>query len=339
MTSTGNQNVFFSIIVPAYNVERYIHRAISSILNQSFQDFELIIVNDGSTDNTTSVINEFLIKNQKIIVVNHPKNESQHIARMDGVVIATGEYIIFLDADDYFTEDAFNILHDVIQKKPGYEFYEYGYIQQPSGERILPFFEGNDRFLDFFANKNNPAHTMWNKVYDAKLLKKAFAAMKRAYIDNAEDLYESIVIAFYAKSEFKIHEIITNYAIGTGVSTSYKDYDKTINCLRSAKKTFELIQIFLDKVNKNMNTYNLSKRIMEYIIFQYINMQKKPEDKKLLLLKLSDYFDSRIVLEYLVDQETTLNNRLRSTRGSLDYKLGHKILWPLRKARYFFKRK
>jgi len=88
-----NRNIYFSIIVPAFNVEKYIHRAISSILTQSFQTFELIIVNDGSSDNTTSIIKEYAKSNKKIIVIDHEKNESQHIARMNGVAAANGKYM------------------------------------------------------------------------------------------------------------------------------------------------------------------------------------------------------------------------------------------------------
>jgi Glycosyltransferases involved in cell wall biogenesis len=115
-------NLFFSIIIPAYNAEKYIDRAVKSVLDQKFNDYELIIVNDGSIDKTADIIEEYAKNNKEIKIINHDKNESLHIVRMDGVNNSNGQYILFLDADDYFTNDALNILEKEIKKNPDYDF-------------------------------------------------------------------------------------------------------------------------------------------------------------------------------------------------------------------------
>ena len=335
-----NQNVFFSIVVPAFNVEKYIQRAISSILNQSFQDFELILVNDGSTDNTANIINEFSQQNSKITVINHAQNESQHVARMNGVAAASGKFIVFLDGDDYFTENAFAELYESIQENPGYDVYEYGYIRQPEGEIVLPHSPVPDRFHAFFLKKDFPASTIWNKVYLATLIKNSFSAMERSYINNAEDTYESIVIAFYTEKIMMIKKVITNYQIGSGISTTYKDFNKTIEFLKSIRRMIDLVNTFLTRQSLNINLDNLQYSFLEYTIRSYIHTQENTEDSKKLFRLLPSYFDSKIIMEYLLLLEESykkLTIARKKILSSKDYQLGRFLLKPLRIVKRLFK--
>lgn len=91
-----------SIIVPVFNVDRYIDKCIKSILNQTLKDIELIIINDGSTDNSIDRINK--IRDERITVINK-KNEGVSIARNLGLSIATGKYVIFVDSDDFIINE------------------------------------------------------------------------------------------------------------------------------------------------------------------------------------------------------------------------------------------
>ena len=103
-----------SIIVPVYNVESYLERCIESILNQSFKEFELILVNDGSTDSCKDICNEYKKRDSRIVVVNK-KNEGVSSARNLGLDLAKGEYIGFIDPDDFINKDMYKILFDTIQ--------------------------------------------------------------------------------------------------------------------------------------------------------------------------------------------------------------------------------
>jgi glycosyltransferase involved in cell wall biosynthesis len=320
---------FFSIIIPIFNLEKYIFRCLSSVLNQKFQDVEIIIINDGSTDNSVNIINDFYIQNpSKITVINHIKNESQHITRIDGVATAIGQYILFLDGDDYFTKDSLNVLYNIINHNPGYDIYEYGYIFQPSGHKILPSFTGNDRFFAYFQ-KSYPNHCVWNKVYTSKI-KTAFLSMERKYFNYNEDLYESIVIAYYLTRNFKINRIITNYSFGQGLSTSHKNYNKIIDMINSVKTFIDLINIFLDKININIDIkYLIYFRIRDLV--NAIFLLPDINEKIYLYQKLSDCFSTYEIVEYLMDREKIIIN-------SLDYKLGKTVLYPLRKIKHLLKR-
>ena len=89
-----------SVIIPTYNRAHLIGRAIKSVLNQTYQDFELIIINDGSTDNTEEIIKDFQKKDERIKYICHGKNKGGSAARNTGIKVARGEYIAFQDADD-----------------------------------------------------------------------------------------------------------------------------------------------------------------------------------------------------------------------------------------------
>lgn len=103
-----------SVILPVYNAERYIKKAIESVLNQSFTDFELIVVNDGSTDSTQDIINSFDDKRIRLIT---QENLGPGASRNNALKIARGEYVMYLDSDDWFCSDAFKIAYDEITSK------------------------------------------------------------------------------------------------------------------------------------------------------------------------------------------------------------------------------
>lgn len=94
---------FFSIIIPVYMVEKYLNQCVDSILNQTCQDFELILIDDGSTDNSPKICDEYALNNEKIKVI-HKENGGLSSARNYGLDVASGMYIVFIDSDDYWDD-------------------------------------------------------------------------------------------------------------------------------------------------------------------------------------------------------------------------------------------
>lgn len=102
------KKIRFSIIIPAYNTEDYLKDCLDSVFNQTYKNFEVIVVNDGSTDNSYKIIASY--KNQKNLIVLNQENQGLSVSRNNGVDVAKGEYIIFLDSDDYLELDALEII-------------------------------------------------------------------------------------------------------------------------------------------------------------------------------------------------------------------------------------
>lgn len=110
-----NSNPLFSIIVPAYNVERYLPECIESVLAQDFQDFELILIDDGSTDRTGEICDKYA-REWPAIKVIHQANSGPS-ARNAGIALARGKYLIFLDSDDFLEKGTLKIIYDNLEPK------------------------------------------------------------------------------------------------------------------------------------------------------------------------------------------------------------------------------
>ena len=106
-----------SIIIPIYNADAYLVRCIESILNQSFEDFELILVNDGSSDNSGNICDKYASLDSRIRVI-HKINQGVSAARNDGLNNAHGKYVMFADSDDYVDKDWCKVLYDNICHYP-----------------------------------------------------------------------------------------------------------------------------------------------------------------------------------------------------------------------------
>lgn len=104
-----------SVIIPVYNTEKYLDKCIQSILNQTFGDFEIIAIDDGSTDSSLEILKKYE-KDQRFIII-HKENEGQAVARNIGIKKATGKYITFVDSDDYIDKNMLEDLYHLVQEK------------------------------------------------------------------------------------------------------------------------------------------------------------------------------------------------------------------------------
>ena len=113
----NNKNPYLSIVIPTYNMEKYIERALLSILNQSFQNFEIIIINDFSKDNSINIINKLSFNLNKIKIVEHKQNLGIYASRVDGILASIGKYILYVDPDDaILNPDLFQKIYDFNNK-------------------------------------------------------------------------------------------------------------------------------------------------------------------------------------------------------------------------------
>lgn len=152
-----------SIIIPIYNVEKYLDKCLSSCINQTFGDIEIICINDGSSDNSQLLIDKYALIDSRVRSISKV-NEGVVIARNEGVCRAKGSYIFFLDADDYLSENAIEILYGEIVKYDA-DFVRGEYDEVDEDGYILERNNTTLRFLnrkDFVDYLSSGLGAMWN---------------------------------------------------------------------------------------------------------------------------------------------------------------------------------
>jgi glycosyltransferase involved in cell wall biosynthesis len=166
-----------SIIVPVYNVEKYLRQAIESLQNQSFSDFEAILVNDGSPDNCLKIMQDYANKDNRFIVLNQG-NQGPGQSRNNALKIAKSPYITFLDPDDYLGKDFLRNLYEEITKnnadivETSYtRFFEKTGITKAVNLKLL------EENIDYTKDINEdylfyPTLAVWNKIYKREFLEK-----------------------------------------------------------------------------------------------------------------------------------------------------------------------
>ena len=151
-----------SIILPAYNEGKYIKKAVDSVLNQTFDDFELIIVNDGSGDDTLSIINGF--EDERIRIINQ-SNQGPGASRNNALKIACGEYVMFLDGDDWYCPDALKTAYDEITSK-GTDISIFQIIKYDGSEYSENSWFNLDNFPDAFEERVFNPHECRDFLFD-----------------------------------------------------------------------------------------------------------------------------------------------------------------------------
>lgn len=201
-----------SVIIPVYNVENYLRQCLDSVLNQSLQEIEIICVDDASTDKSLSIIEEYKNKDSRILSYSFENSQSALGARKLGVEMSTGEYIMFLDADDYLSPVACQSLYDKICEENveilhfSSEIIDFGGNSESRldmNRKMLTPYEHrllNQDVFDYCFLKQLYGFTLWNKIYSSALCKYAFSKMENSFFPKAQDMYSFFIISFYAKS-------------------------------------------------------------------------------------------------------------------------------------------
>lgn len=167
-----------SVIIPVYNAEKYLTECIESVRNQSFQNIEILLVDDGSTDQSSNICDVFANKDQRIKVI-HKKNGGVSAARNTGIDAAQGKYLIFVDSDDYLDMDCIQTLYDAISKEDIIDcaFCGLRYVYEETNEKIeysLPevtIYSAED-FNEFYLKIKMKFgfHTACAKIYKKEVL-------------------------------------------------------------------------------------------------------------------------------------------------------------------------
>lgn len=186
-----------SIIVPVYNVEQYISECIDSIVNQTYNNIQIILVDDGSTDRSGAICDKYAGQDSRIETV-HQENKGVTVARKQGISLAKGKYIGFVDGDDYIEPYMYQVLLEEIEAS-GAEFVHSGYWEMDAERAVcekkeIIFSGDNTDFLKdaVLGESIYITPSMWSKLYKADFIKKNFEQIPNE-CKYGEDLLSLIV--------------------------------------------------------------------------------------------------------------------------------------------------
>ncbi len=278
-------NIEISVIIPVYNMESFLTKCLVSLLTQTFRNFEIICINDGSTDNSLNILNSFSNMDDRINIINQ-KNQGVSIARNIGISKAKGDYVIFVDSDDFLEKTMIEELYKKIISINGdivfCDYMLYTEQQQFSNNLRREFLQHTEFCWKTFKNDLNPilinmsTVVPWGKIIRKDLLlnHKFFFPENMLFEDN----YVGIMTFLYAEKIAVVNKPLYYYRIDNPKSLSGKSgkYRSTLDLIKisnllvqSTEKKFKKNK-FINKlllnwiVSNNLSWFLVSKIKREY---------------------------------------------------------------------------
>lgn len=343
-------NPEISIIVPVYNADRYLKNCISSILNQSFYNFELILINDGSKDCSGEICDNYASKDKRVKVI-HKNNEGVSIARNIGIDMSKGKYIMFCDSDDVIEKDWCRSLYNLYTNNHnsvavcGFNIINY---RNNKSENIFKIFN-KDKKINYLKVKDfyelydkNLLNYPWNKIYDAKIIKENKIKFEEN-ITLGEDLLFNLKYFEFVKGDIVVlNECKYNYILRDNESLDNKYYKDLFGIYTMLYKSIydhmiifkSDISIYIEKfynsyfymLNRVLKNTFHSKSNMNFIqkIKYNSEVMKSEEFKKCLRYSNLDkmslvyrklYLRGNYILIYIYENLSKLKSKLRESRN------------------------
>ncbi|MGU9099119.1 glycosyltransferase family 2 protein [Clostridium perfringens] len=244
-----------SVLIPVYNTEKYLRKCLKSVINQTLKEIEIIVTNDGSTDESENIVKEFM-KIDNRIVYSKQNNSGLGATRNNGIKLANGEYIAFLDSDDWVDRDFYEIMYTKA-KKNNYDLVVSSYIKEINTNSILVN-NKSDNKMQYLNNvlSGNEAGFSWNKLYRRELIiKNNLKFPLRGYFENVEDQYFTIRSVYYSNDigfidnsnihyRYNENSIVNKYQKGL-LNDREKLYIENL-------KLFNNEKIYMDMIEENL---------------------------------------------------------------------------------------
>ncbi len=261
MSQTDNK---VSVVVPIYNVEKYLNRCLQSIINQSYKNIEIILVNDGSTDNSLQIAEEEEKNDSRIKIITQ-KNQGLSMARNTGIQHATGEYICFVDSDDFVHKDYVKCLIENLEENDSdISVCDYLYINEKDEtwskkNKEEKIFSNLEAINDLLVGNQETEVMAWNKLYKLSLFKENNIFFPKGKLH--EDNFTTYKLYYYAKKISLIPDKLYFYLQRTDSIMGKKFNIKRLDVLQAVEET----KSFFKKENINLEPeiecYELNTRI------------------------------------------------------------------------------
>lgn len=293
-----------SVIIPVYNAEKYLEKCILSVINQTYKDWELILVNDGSSDRSLEICNKFAGKDDRIYVLNQ-ENMGPGEARNKGIEAITGEYVVFIDSDDYIDKDYFRLL--VPKAKDNDIVFIDAYQVSTDGKKI--YTEKMSKFTQWSKEEiirgqltGKIPWAGWRKAVKAELLKKN--DIRYTVHTIGEEALYSFRIMHTSKTVSFLYEKPVYYYVNREGSQSKINIDDPWGEIYETLKNY-LVSIGLyDKYAPTLNSFNISSTIVS---LDRISQKYRGKVRKVKLQLRFDLYMSRVDKKYGIDMLSLVN--------------------------------
>lgn len=255
-------NGLVSIIVPVYNTEKYIETCIQSIIKQTYRNLEIILVNDGSQQEEEAIIHGRMKQDGRIRYIKNEKNQGLFLTRLRGLQQATGQYVMFVDSDDYISFDYVRLLVEEAEKEGADITFSTTVLNTPKEKKVINVFQdvalyglplsGENVRRAFFGQEGAAYvwHTIWNKLYTKELWVQCLPYFEkmRKHIVMTEDLAFSCILFYFAnriaRSENSVYYYCQHAEASTSVSRmSFAEYEKKFTDI---KNVFRFLENFFE---------------------------------------------------------------------------------------------
>ena len=265
-------SVKISIIIPVYNVEKYISQCLDSAINQSLKDIEIIIVDDCGSDKSMDIAKEYAKNDSRIKIIKNSQNMGLFLTRCEGIKFATGEYILNLDSDDFLDlracEIAYNATKDGYYDVVKFSAYNYENGNATIFDKILEndSFESLEEYSDYiysnYRKKGNPRWSIWGGVFNRDMYLKAFEILgAKCRITMAEDVLMSFVLWNLSNKFRHISDILYYYRNNPDSST--KTTNKEIIARNSKDRIF-----VINKIKELSKKHKFDRKIAKVFIYR-----------------------------------------------------------------------
>ncbi len=323
-----------SIIIPVYNVEEYLRECVDSVINQTYKNLEIILVDDGSTDSSGKICDEYAEKDKRINVI-HQQNGGLSVARNTGFDASNGKYIYFLDSDDYIEINAIELLVSISEKENcDIVFFD-----------AVSFADTNDfKVNQNYIRKNTYATASGYEVFSAMVTKKEFHSavpllfIKRDYLINSKirfvpDIYyEDMVFTFQLFNKaFKVSQCSKSLYHRRYRKNSIMTSSKSIKHFTGCLAVYNNNCAFLKELQQD--NLSCAKEFVCRCAFNVFNVYEKlsKSDKKNCKKELSDFRNT--VLENKAFGNTALRMRCYGKTFWIIYKIYEKTVGRLLKGK------
>ncbi|ENR3247771.1 glycosyltransferase family 2 protein [Campylobacter jejuni] len=280
-----------SIILPTYNVEQYIARAIESCINQTFKNIEIIVVDDCGSDKSIDIAKEYAKKDDRIKIIHNEENLKLLRARYEGVKVANSPYIMFLDPDDYLELNACEECMKILKNNEIDLLFFNAFVLENNNkiERKLNFQEkcyAKKRFLKELLKTKNLFWTVWAKVIKKELYLKAVGliSLENAKINMAEDVLLYYPLINISNTIFHLSKNLYNYQINNFSITK----TLTLQNIKTNIQEQDNVLYLLKKMQYNYN-FNLTLlKLIEY--FLLIEKYSLSSKRNVLCFKINIFF-------------------------------------------------